>query len=282
MPAAPINKPCARPCVGIIAGEGVLPVTLARHIEGQGMQPVVVAVSRKADPYLAIHYPYRFARMGQVGRIFSFFRQYGVSDLVLIGRIRRPSPLAVFPDLKGLAALIRLLPAFTGGDDRLLRGVGDILRKAGFTARGIHEYLPGLLARPGVWGKTKVPDDVYAGIRTGMEAAHNLGRRDIGQAVVVRNQTVIATEDDAGTDNLITRCRGRTGAILVKAAKPQQDRKFDLPTVGPSTVQLCKDAGFAGIAVEQEQVLVSDFSKMVELADDAGIFLVGVNGDEHP
>lgn len=151
-----------------------------------------------------------------------------------------------------------------------------MLEKQGFTLHAAHEFIKDLTAPAGVFGKAQPDERQMADIHTGIDAARAHGVRDAGQAVVIRHGKVEGYEDVRGTDSLIRSLAGAEGAILVKMAKPQQDRALDLPAIGPDTVRLCAESGFAGIAVEAGASLVADREQVTKLADQYGLFLVGV------
>ena len=166
------------------------------------------------------------------------------------------------------------------GDDSLLKIILSEAEKQGFRVVGVHSLMPELLARKGVYGKIKPNSQDELDIQQGIKVAKLLGTADVGQAVIVQKGLVLALEGIEGTANLIKRTgalkRKGGGGVLVKVAKPQQDRRVDLPTVGPKTVQSIHDAGFKGIAVETGSALMVDVEEMIKLANELDIFVVGV------
>ena len=167
------------------------------------------------------------------------------------------------------------------GDDSLLKVILSETEHLGFHVVGIDTLMPELLAHEGVYGKVKPSHADQADIRQGINVAKTLGRVDVGQAVIVQRGLVLAVEGIEGTAALIKRTatlkRKGSGGVLIKVAKPQQDRRVDLPTVGPATVQAVFDAGFKGIAVESGATLLAESEKMIKLADRLGIFVMGVS-----
>jgi DUF1009 family protein len=198
---------------------------------------------------------------------------------VLVGPIQRPSLVTLRPDLRGAQLLARIgMRAL--GDDGLLKAVRDELESEGFRLIGAHEVLREAMAPEGALG-TVAPDAMaLTDVAFGMTVARQLGEFDIGQAVVVQQGMVLGVEAVEGTDALIARCaalkKDGPGPVLVKRAKPQQDRRLDLPTIGPDTVTRCAEAGFAGLAVEAGGSLVLDRAQIVARADAAGLFVLGV------
>lgn len=184
--------------------------------------------------------------------------------------------------------LPRALRAFRGGDDHLLSGMARLLEDVGFTLRGAHEVAPEILAPEGVMGRAAPSDAERADIAFGMAYLDAASPYDIGQAVVVANRHILAVEAVEGTDQMLTRVaelrgngriRAAKGGVLVKAPKRGQDRRFDLPSIGPQTVDGAARAGLAGIAVVGGATIVAEADKLIASADSAGIFIVGVPAD---
>jgi DUF1009 family protein len=192
----------------------------------------------------------------------------------MIGSIRRPKLRELRPDLR-TAAFFAKLGFRALGDDGLLKAVRAELERDGFRIHGIQELLPELLMPFGQLSRAAPSAEQEQDIAAGMAAARRIGADDIGQSVVVLNGEVVGTEDNEGTNALLRRA-ARPGAILVKASKPQQDRKLDMPTLGPESLRHCAALGYAGVAGEAGGVLLADREDMTRIADDTGLFLVGV------
>lgn len=256
--------------LGIVAGGGVLPARLNAFCKANNIESFVIGFEGHADPANAN----RLMRIGEAGSIVSALREQGCNDLVLIGSVKRPKLSEMRPDLR-TAAFFAKLGFRALGDDGLLKAVRFELEGEGFTIHGIHELMPDLLMPSGVLTRVVPDEDVYEHIHTGLMASRHIGKRDIGQSVVVLGDDVLGTEDDEGTNALIKRAAAK-GAILVKSSKPQQDRKLDMPTIGSETVKLCASLGYSGIAAEADGVLIADREEMVALANEAQMFVVGV------
>src|SRR6185312_5486451 len=187
-------------------------------------------------------------------------RAQGVTELVLAGGVRRPSLLALRPDLR-TAKFVAKIGMRALGDDGLLRAIVAELEGEGFRVVGADTILNAALAR-------------------GVTAARALGALDIGQAVVVQQGVVLGVEGTEGTDALVARCASLAldgpGGVLVKMAKPEQERRADLPTIGPDTVVRAADASLRGIAVEAGAALILDRAETIAAADARGLFIVGV------
>jgi DUF1009 family protein len=191
--------------------------------------------------------------------------------------------------LETVRVMPRIIRAYRGGDDHLLTGIGRILEDYGFRLVGAHEVAPEILAVSGCLGRrAPLPRD-KADIARALALLAAIGPFDVGQAAVVANGHVLAVEAAEGTDHMLAhiaemrragRIRSASGAgVLVKAPKPSQDRRFDLPTIGSSTVRHVAAAGLAGIAVAAGEVIVAQPAEVVALADKAALFIVGVTGD---
>ncbi len=262
------------PTLGIIAGAGALPGLLVAAARAQGRGFTVLGITGFADPALVDHW----IHMGEAGRVFDLLKAADVKDVVLAGGLRRPALSDIKPDLKGVEILARiaarLMPGV--GDDTLLSAVIAEFEREGFRVVGADQVLSELLAPAGRLG-TRAPDaGALADITIGLDAARSLGAADKGQAVIVLAGAVLGTEDVQGTDALIAR-HGQPGAVLVKAKKPQQERRADLPTIGPATVENAARAGLKGIAVEAGHTLVLGRAEVAAAADAAGLFVVGVS-----
>jgi lipid-A-disaccharide synthase len=197
----------------------------------------------------------------------------GVTEIVMVGAVQRPTWRNLWPDWRTLKFFARLMGRAVG-DNSLLSAVIAEVESAGFRVIGVHDVLTDLLAPMGVLGAHAPTPDDQADIEIGLTAALDLGRRDVGQAVVVQGGQVTDTEQRDGTDALIARARG---GILVKTKKPQQERRVDLPTIGVQTVRNAAKSGLRGIAVEAGHTLIVDRANVMTAADAAGLFVVGLS-----
>lgn len=259
--------------VGILAGEGVLPLYLYNHCRENDI-PVAV-VMFKGCAYA--NWPDDIApclRTGleKVGAIFDFLRDNNVENVVMIGNLARPSLKSLRPDWRGLKTLGRIAGAFMQGDDNLLRSLRDEIEAEGFTVRGVDCYLDNLTSAPGFLTEARPDDAQMTLIRNGIKASKAHGMADKGQSVLVHPDNSISYEQDDGTSALIRR-DGRAGSILVKTMKPGQDPDMDRPTVGLNTLQALKDKNCAGLAVEADSVFLIDRTDMVAFAKAGGLFI---------
>jgi DUF1009 family protein len=269
--------------LGIIAGGGQLPGLLAKACRAQHRPYFLLGLSGFADPHTFEEPLQEWMRLGEAGGVFDRLRAADVSTVVMAGAVRRPTFAELRPDLQ-TAALFARLAGRALGDDGLLRALIGELERQGFTVIGPDEILADLVARPGTLGRQAPDEQARADIALGMKTARELGRLDVGQAAVVQQGLVLGVEDAEGTAALIARCaalkREGPGGVLVKMKKPQQDRRADLPVIGPDTVRQAADAGLRGIAVEAGGSLIIDADSVTAAADVAGLFVIGVSADE--
>jgi UDP-2,3-diacylglucosamine hydrolase len=262
--------------LGIVAGGGALPARLIAACRSTRRELFVLALEGQADSALVANVPHGWNRLGALGAGLARLKDAGVAEVVLAGHVRKPGLAALRPDAKAMAILARIAGGLAAGDNAILSAVVRTLEDEGFRVVAPEVVLADLLARPGPYG-AHVPDAAaHADIAVGVEAARALGAADAGQAVVVRDGAVIEREDASGTDALLARCAGGRGGVLVKIAKPGQERRADLPAIGPDTVDNAARAGLAGIAVEAGGALVLDPAELARRADLAGLFVVGV------
>jgi UDP-2,3-diacylglucosamine hydrolase len=269
------------PTLGILAGSGRLPGQVAAAAHAAGREVFLVGLEGFAEPAVLAPWPHEVVRILAVGRILAALRAHGCRDLVLIGPVRRPSLLDLRPDAEGARMLARIGRAAFAGDDGLLAAVVKILGEEGFRVVGAHEILNEALGPAGLLSHA-APDAVaMADIGRGIAVVRALGAVDVGQACVVQQGVVLAVEAAEGTDAMLSRCGGLArpgrGGVLVKLVKPGQDRRADLPTIGPDTVRAAAEAGLRGIAFEAGGTILADRDAAVAAADAAGVFLLGLD-----
>lgn len=270
--------------LGIVAGGGALPGSLIEACRKEGRPFFVLALKGHADPaLLPKDIPMKWMRMGAVGFGFAEMKRQGVRDIVLIGNVRRPSLMELRPDLRGLKFFAKAgIKAL--GDDGLLRAVIKEIEADGFKIVGADTLVPSLLAGNGVFGKVHPNKEDMEDIQKGIKTVQILGAADVGQAVIVQQGIVLSVEAIEGTAALIKRTgalkRAGGGGVLVKMAKPKQERRVDLPTIGVQTVKDVHEAGLKGIAVEAGAVLMADAEKCIKSADELGIFIIGIEKKE--
>jgi UDP-2,3-diacylglucosamine hydrolase len=276
--------------LGIICGSGAIPPAIATAVMRRGRRVMLFALRGIVDPDAVAAFPHCWVAVGQFGRFCRLARAEGCRDLVLAGGMVRPSLREVRLDWATLAAMPRIIRAFRGGDDHLLTGIGRIIEAEGFRLLGAHEVAPDITAPSGPLGH-RVPDAAaLEDIDRGFALLAAMSPFDVGQAVVVAKGRVLAIEAAEGTDGMLRRVvalreEGRLGlprgiGVLVKAPKLAQDRRFDLPSIGPDTVLNASRAGLAGVAVVAGGTIIAEPQRLVEAADFNGLFVVGRPGRE--
>jgi UDP-2,3-diacylglucosamine hydrolase len=272
--------------IGIVAGGGALPLAIAEAAEKSGCRPFIVAIEGNASAEIE-RFPHVYAGLGQVGSMLRAMRRENCKRVVFVGSLKRPNLFRLKVDLGFLLHLPQLLRFFKGGDDTVLRRVARFFESQGFEVAAAHEVAPGLLAPLGAFSARSPDAETLEDIKLGFRVTRCLGAFDIGQGAVVARQYVLAVEAAEGTDAMLRRCRdlnkwgmkARKG-VLVKAPKPGQDLRLDLPAIGPRTVELAAEAGLAGIAVAAGAVLLAEQQELVEKADRLGLFLYGASPGE--
>ncbi len=267
------------PKLGIVAGSGDLPGRILAAAKAAGRPVFVLALEGFAQPALVADAPHGWIRLGAAADGLQMLRDNGVTELVLAGGVRRPSFLSLRPDWR-TAKFLAKVGVRALGDDGLLGAIVKELEIEGFKVVGADTLLNSSLAPQGVLGRV-VPDDMARkDIERGVEVARALGALDIGQAVIVQQGVVLGVEAAEGTERLIARCKALAldgpGGVLVKLAKPGQERRADLPTIGLKTVEQAAAGGLRGIAVEAGAALIVDRGEAVAAADARSVFLVGV------
>lgn len=244
----------------------------------------IVALEGFAEKPVYTPYPHAMARMGAAGRILALLRQAQCHDLVVVGPVKRPSMLDLRPDAEGVRLLARIGRAAFGGDDGLLAAVLRVLGEEGFHVLGAHEVLTQALAPSGLLTPTGPDATAQADITRGLAVIRALGAADVGQACVVQQGIVLAVEAIEGTDAMLSRAgslsRPGPGGVLVKCAKPGQDRRADLPAIGPDTIYAAAKAGLRGIAFEAGGTLLADAEATTRAATETGLFLLGTTMEE--
>ena len=266
--------------IGLIAGNGAFPKLFARAAAQAGHRVVAIAHRGETAPDLqqAVD-ALTWVRVGQLGAIFKTFERAGVRHAAMAGGIDKRRLLGHFrPDFAGLRLLWRLARR---RDDAMLKAVAST-----FEARGIHiisstVFLPEVLAPVGVLGQVVPSQRVQRDLAEGLRLAVAIGALDVGQTVALKEGTVVALEALEGTDGCIERAgalTGGRGVVIVKAAKPNQDMRFDVPTIGPKTVAVAAAAGVAAIGLEAGRTLILEADETIQAANRAGVALVGLEG----
>ncbi len=257
----------------IIAGGGGLPLKLADIL---GARAQVCALRGFASPdtlaAAAIQVPF-----GRFGAMIDFGRRARARHVIFVGGLARPAAYDLDLDVYSKTNLAP--DVFYKGDDAALRAISDLFAKAGLTTLGVLDVAPTLAMPAGALTQHAMDERARADWERGFTVAKALGAVDVGQAVVVQQGLVLALEGVEGTDALIARSarlkRPGPAPILVKAAKPNQDMRLDVPTFGPQTIASLETAGFAGATLQAGKTMLVDRETCVDAAEQAGLFLQG-------
>jgi len=261
--------------VGLIAGNGRLPILFARTAREEGV--AIVAVAHEGESLRDIEHEIddlTWIKVGQLERIIRIFKDRGIAEAVMAGGIHKTALLENFdPDERAMQMLATL---GAWGDDAILRGVAGELEAEGIRVVESTLFLGKILTKAGpiVGGE---PDAAqWRDVQLGIAVAKALGAWDVGQSVVVKSGMVLAVEAIEGTDATIDRIPTRD-AVVVKVSKPSQDMRFDVPAVGPETVERCAAKGVALLALEAGKTLLLDKEETLRRAAASGLRIVGVD-----
>lgn len=275
--------------LGILAGNGTLPLYIAERSQKSGRDVFILGIDGTASKDIE-NYPHTWLKWGEVDKLFKTLKKEKVEQLLFIGGVSRPD----FKDIHFDFGMIRNLPfVFSltmGGDDSVLTNIVSFVESKGLTIVGAHEVAPELTADAGVFTKKSPTKIDRKDIQKGIKTVLSLGEMDIGQGAVVAREYVLCVEAAEGTDNMLDRAKGlrqwgkgwlnKRNGVLVKLPKPNQELRIDMPTIGPKTIELVADAGLNGIAIVENKVLMSEKQKTIELANQLGIFILGLKEEE--
>ena len=280
----------ALPPLGLVAGWGRFPIELAQHARARGRDIVVAAIKEHADDELkSLARELRYFGVAKLGAQLKFFERHGVREVLLAGKLFKDRILfhgwgwvGHLPDLTCLATVY---DSFISGradqrDDTLLGAVVRAFSQRGMTVIPSCNVAPELMAEEGVLTRRRPNNRESGDIAFGWKIARDMGRLDVGQSVTVRDRAVLGVEAIEGTDSLIARTAGlcpRGGFTLVKVAKPQQDMRFDVPTIGLRTVEQLHRAGGSAIAIEAGKTIFVDREQTIRRANQLGLTLVSLS-----
>lgn len=274
------------PRVAILSGGGALPLLIADSAAARGCDVHIVAIRGAADLTIE-RYPHTWVDFGEIGRMTSALRgpaaRHGLGVVVIAGSVKRPDLMRLKPDaglFRSLPELLRIVTA--GGDDALLSRVIAFFERRGLVVVGAHDIAPELVLGQGPVGRHDMTAQACMDATLAQVVLAAIGDLDVGQAIVVENGRIAAIEGIEGTDRMLARAATRPArghATLLKAPKPNQERRVDLPTIGPATIDAAAQAGIGGIAVLAGETLGLDRPGLVARADAAGMFVVGIQPD---
>ena len=271
--------------LGIIAGGGSLPTTIVDACRQAKAPYHILAIEGAASSDWLSEHPHSYIQLGTLKSTISILEQEACDAVMMVGNVVRPDFKNLKVDLLGARLLPQVALAARKGDDALLRFLVGQFEKFGFTVVGADDVMLSLIVGEGCLTRKQPNKHNLTDIEKGFEVVRSLGALDIGQAAAVCRGLVLAVEAAEGTDAMLARCAtlpseilgapdARDG-VLVKAKKPSQERRTDLPVIGVETVKRAADAGLAGIAVEAGNALALEREELVALADELGLFVVG-------
>ncbi len=269
--------------LGLLAGWGRYPIVVARKAKQIGLQVVCVGIRDHASAELAsLCDHFYWAGIARLGRMIRCFRKHGVRTAVMAGKIQKSVMHTPW-------RIVRLMPDWRtilfwffrrrrdNRDDSLLHGLIDEFARDGITFTSALDICPELLVKPGVLTRRRPAASEERDIAFGWELAKEMGRLDVGQSVAVKERAVLAVEAIEGTDRAIARAGELCpagGFTVVKVAKPQQDMRFDVPTIGMSTIETLHRAGGRVLAIEADKTILIDRDETLALADRCGLCIV--------
>ena len=262
--------------IGLIAGDGRFPIIFADNVRPLGFTVSAIAHVGTTLPELESYVEHiHWLKIGQFGKALAALKQDGVGQAVMLGGIKKTNVFTTLrPDLRALAIFSRLKH---WKDDAILRAVAGELEREGIEILDSTFGLQDILAEEGYLTTKKPSKKEEEDIQLGWETLETLGKLDIGQCVVVKNRVIVSVEAVEGTDEAITRGGnlGGKGAVVIKRTKPQQDLRFDLPAIGPQTIQTMVSVDATVLAIEAGRTVIIDRDDVLSQANDAGISIVG-------
>jgi DUF1009 family protein len=269
--------------LGLIAGSGPLPFEVARAARERGMGLAIAAIEDNTDPAIERESGGAFAWLnaGELGKLVDFLKGAGAREVILAGAVSKREllrdPSRLRPDARALKLLATLAAR---GDDAILRAVATELESEGLVVIESTRYLERRMVQPGRLAGPEPSAAQRADLALGMAVVASLGAHDVGQACLVRQGTVLAVEALEGTDRMVRRgAEFGAGAVLVKAAKPTQDMRFDVPVIGPDTLALARECKLGAIGLEAGRTLVLERARTLTLAESCEIAVFGLRSD---
>ena len=263
--------------IGLIAGNGQLPILFANALKGKDIRIIAVAFKGETLSSLKEHVEkVIWISIGQLQLLIETFKNEGIGNVVMIGGITKA---LLFSDEKPDSRAASFLSSLKNKkDDIFLRSFAEELENDGINIESATKYIPSILAQKGCLTKRLPTEDEYRDIGFGWDIAKDIGKLDIGQTVIVKDQAVLAVEAIEGTDEAIKRAGkyGNGQIVVVKISKPGQDMRFDIPVVGMGTVRSLKEARASALAIEAGRTIILDRDEMIKCADKAGISIVAI------
>ncbi len=285
-----LTLPAPEEPIGLLAGSGQLPLVIAASLQQRGRRVVCVAIREEADPQLQkLCWRFYWTGLTKLGRMIRCFRRERVRRILLAGKVHKARMFTpwrawrLLPDWRGIVFWLFRRNRHDQRDDAITLQILGEFEREGMTFEPAVKWCPELLAPAGVLTRRQPGKEQWADIRFGWRLAREIGRLDIGQSILVKEGAVLAVEALEGTDQAILRAGQLCpsgGFTLVKVAKPQQDPRFDLPTIGPDTVRAMHRAGGRVIAIEAGKTILVDRAATLALADQLGLIILATTDAE--
>ena len=271
--------------VGLIAGDGSFPLEVAKSISQKNKEIFIIAIKGSASKDIE-RYPHLWIRIGQIGKAIRALKENNCKELILIGGVKKPNVWMLKPDFGALKLFFKLIILPIKGDASILKTLLNFLEKDNkFKVVGAEKYIPYLLMSKGLIAGKKISEQANIDIDIAIENCKNIGSKDIGQACVVVNGQIIASENSLGTDKMLRgiiskEIKFNNEGVLVKLVKPIQDRRVDLPAIGMQTIKLAKEIGLCGIAIEEKSSFISNKERVIKFANKNNIFIFGLSNEK--
>jgi UDP-2,3-diacylglucosamine hydrolase len=269
--------------LGLIAGRGDLPATVLKAAKEKNIPCFVLAFKGDTDAALCGDTPHQWLPIEEIARTIEIFKEHNVKHVVMAGKLSRPPLKALQPPALAAKIVAKLGRALFSGDDALFKAIVSLFEEEGFTVLGADQITGDVLCPEGILTKATPDRQARQDIDRGIKLAKQIGQLDIGQAIIIKHGQVLGVEALEGTDRLIERCKDlgerEPGGVLIKAKKPGQERRIDLPAIGPETINQLAAAGFAGVAIEAGNALIINRAETIARANENGLFILGFFSD---
>jgi len=266
----------SRKTIGLIAGNREFPFLFARVARDQGYKIVAAGIVGDTSPFLFFFVDkFQYFKVGELKKLFDYFRAEAVSEVIMAGQVNQDNlfnpAVKLDQEFQSLSDALRDRKA-----DTIFSAVADRLQKEGMSLLDSTFLLKKYLAPRGTLTKRPPSESELKDVEFGLTIAKLMGGIDIGQTVVIKEKAIVAIEAMEGTDRAITRggTIAHTGAVVVKTSKPAQDNRFDVPVIGPRTIQTMISVKASCLAIEAGKTLIIDREKTISLANKAKICLI--------
>ena len=265
--------------LGIIAGDGDLPIQIINECKRQKKDFIVILINGHGKEISKNYNPEYIMNLSKIGKAIKFAKTSNITDLVMAGRIKRPPLKDMLPDI-WTAKFLTKYGGRIKGDNSVLTNLAKELEKEGFNILAPENFILKSLCPKGILGNHRPTVENKKDIEIGFKIAKNIGRNDIGQSLIIQNGLVLTVEAAEGTDSMIARSKtlkkGDSGAIFIKVIKPGQDERLDRPVIGINTIKYIHKSGLDGMALEANSVIILNLNEVINYADSNNLFIIGI------